>query len=105
LIGPKYSGLESLLPLAMGGTLLYALAVTVYSLNAARGWIEEAWVGVPLTLVLQAASLLVLDVSRIRDALLFGFSSSLPPLVVHSWIAVRRMRREFSRGSFSSVSS
>jgi O-antigen/teichoic acid export membrane protein len=95
LIGPKYAGLGPLLPIAMGATLAYALSITLYSLNAARGWIEEAWLGIPLTILLQVVSLAWLDVSQLRGALLFGFCSSIPPLIVQCAVGVRRFRREF----------
>ena len=104
LIGSKYAGLGSLLPLAMGGTLIYALSVTIYSLNAARGWIEEAWISIPLTLILQAMALFCLDVSRLRDALLFGFCSSIPPFLVQALVGVRRFRREFIQNNLRSAS-
>jgi len=104
LIGPKYAGLGPWLPLAMAGTLSYALAITIYSLNAARAWIEEAWLGIPLTLAFQAVSLLWLDVSQLRGALLFGLCTSIPPLIVQIAIGVRRFRRELSSVDLRSAS-
>jgi O-antigen/teichoic acid export membrane protein len=94
LIGPKYAGLGTLLPIAMAAALLYALALTIYSLNASRAWIEQVWVSIPLTLSLQAIALVWLDVARLKGALLFGLCSSFPPLLVNLVIGAHRLRRE-----------
>ena len=94
LIGPKYAGLGKLLPIAMAAALLYALAVTIYSLNASRAWIEQAWMSIPLTLSLQAIGLVWLDVSQLKGALLFGLCSSFPPLLVQLVIGTHKLRRE-----------
>jgi O-antigen/teichoic acid export membrane protein len=94
LIGPKYAGLGRYLPIAMGAALLYALGITIYSLNASRAWIEQAWMSIPLTLCLQAISLIWFDVSQLKGALLFGLCSSFPPLLVHLGIGAHRLHRE-----------
>jgi len=94
LIGPKYAGLGSALPIAMAAALFYALALTIYSLNASRAWIDQAWISIPLTLALQAISLVWLDVAQLKGALLFGLCSSIPPLLVHLVIGAHQLRRE-----------
>ena len=103
-IGPKYEGLGPWLPIAMAATLAYALSVTLYSLNASRAWIEQAWLSIPLTLLLQGTSLLWLDVSQLNGALVFGFCSSIPSLMVQVGIGFQRLRRELRAPSIRSAS-
>jgi hypothetical protein len=102
IIGPKYSTLAPVLPIAIGAGVTYALSVTVFSLNAARAWLERAWVAVPLTISLQVISLLFLNLSILRDALIFGWLTVIPPLVVNSVISWNGLRAFLRGGAVTS---
>lgn len=97
VIGSKYAGLGPALTIAMASTLTYTLLITMYGLHAARAWIEEAWIGIPFTIGLQAVCLLTLDVSQLHNALLFGWAGSVPSLVVQIFVAFRRFRLEYAK--------
>jgi hypothetical protein len=95
ILGPKYAGLAPVLPIAIGAACTYAISVTIFSLNSAKAWFEHNWVAVPLTIGLQLVCLRFLDVTRLRDALLFGWATVTPPLLVNSIIAWSRFRQRF----------
>jgi O-antigen/teichoic acid export membrane protein len=101
IIGPKYQNLRPWLPLAMASALTNAIVVTVFGLHSARAWIEEAWISIPLTIAVQVVCLLLLDVSKLHDALLFGWASSVPPLLVQVYVGIRRFRLEFAGSRLS----
>jgi O-antigen/teichoic acid export membrane protein len=93
VIGPKYSGLSGTLPLAVASACTFTVSITIFSLNSSRAWFDHNWVVVPLTLVAQLVSLKLLDVSRLTEALIFGWITITPPLIVNaaiSWIRLRR---------------
>ena len=83
----------SFLFIAIGAACTYVISVTVFSLNSAKAWFQYNWVAVPLTICLQVLCLRFLDVSRLRDALLFGWVTVTPPLLVNSVIAWYRFRQ------------
>jgi O-antigen/teichoic acid export membrane protein len=93
MIGPKYGGLANTLPIAVGTACTFTVSITMFSLNSAKGWFDHNWVAVPLTILIQAVSLKLLDVSRLSDALVFGWVTVTPPLLVNtaiSWIRLKR---------------
>jgi hypothetical protein len=93
VLGPKYQGLRNVLTLALAGGLTYVLSATIFLLNNAKAWIEQAWIAIPLTIALQLIGILILDLSTVRGALIFGWLSVAPPLFVNSVIAVMKFRR------------
>jgi len=92
VLGPKYSALETHLGLALAGTLTYVVSATVLSLNTAKAWIERAWIAVPLTIGAQISACLLLDLSSLQGALIFGWISVSPPLLVNGLIAFMNFR-------------
>jgi hypothetical protein len=92
VLGPKYSTLETHLGLALAGALTYVVSATVLSLNMAKAWIERAWIAVPLTIGAQISACLLLDLSSLQGALIFGWISVSPPLLVNGLIAFTKFR-------------
>jgi O-antigen/teichoic acid export membrane protein len=99
VIGPKYGGLANTLPIAVATACTFTISVTMFSLNSAKGWFDHNWVAVPLTIVVQAVSLKLLDVSRLSDALLFGWVTVTPPMLVNAVISSIRLRRWTATGT------
>jgi hypothetical protein len=91
ILGPAYSNLRAELPLAILSGAIYLVSSTVFVLNNSKAWIEKVWIAVPIVIAVQAVSLLFLDVSTVRGAILFGLYASLPPLVVNASIATVKM--------------
>jgi O-antigen/teichoic acid export membrane protein len=93
VIGPKYAGLASMLPIAVASACTFTISITIFSLNSAKGWFDHNWVAVPLTIIAQIVSLKIMDVSRLPDALLFGWITVTPPLLINAVISWVRLRR------------
>jgi len=96
VIGPKYANLSPVLPLAIAAAVTYTLSITIFGLNSAKAWFEYNWVAVPLTLLTQAVSLKILDIATIRGALIFGWITVIPPLLVNAAISWNGLRRSIA---------
>jgi len=92
VLGPKYESLRGVLWLALAGALTYAVTATMFSLNMAKAWIDQAWVAVPITIFLQICAALTIDLSKVTGALVFGWISVAPALFVNVLIAIVKFR-------------
>lgn len=99
VLGGKYAHLVPVLVLMLASAALSQLVHAMWALNAARAWIELAWVSIPLTLVTQVVLALCLDLSSVRNALWFGGLSLVPNLVVNAWMSFDGLRRERLEGA------
>jgi O-antigen/teichoic acid export membrane protein len=93
LLGQKYAHLWSVAPLLALSAALAVVLGSLVNMNFARGWVELAWLPVPVTLALQVLLVRVLDVSTIRGAVLFGLLSLLPSLLTAGFVGARRLIR------------
>jgi O-antigen/teichoic acid export membrane protein len=93
VLGKGYGDLHDELLLMIGATLLGAIASTMFTLNAARAWVDIAWVEIPLRLTMQIALLLVFDITTVRGVLWIGLLSNLSPLIVNALLTYRGFRR------------
>jgi hypothetical protein len=99
VIGPNYLGLEHEIVLATAGASLSLVASVVYALNAARGRVPPAYVypltGIATTIVL----VLLIDMSTVRGAMLFGLLGTLSALVVGNivFLSARETPRSVSQ--------
>ncbi len=95
VIGPNYLGLEHEIILATAGASLSLVASVVYALNAARGRVPPAYL-YPLTGIATTIALaLLIDMSTVRGAMLFGLLSALSSIVVGNLVFL--LTRETSR--------
>jgi hypothetical protein len=92
-LGPKYQGLSSVLPLAIGSYATFWLSSTVFSLNSSKAWVERVWPAIPLVIASQIGALFFLDVGTVRGAIWFGWVGLFPPLLVNGVIAISRLSR------------
>lgn len=100
ILGKQYAGLNQQFFWIVLSTVVSSLAVTMFSINSSRGWIEYAWLYIPCTLVTQACLLTVLDVSTVQGAIFFGLWSNLSPLLVNvmlTWRGFAKMLRDEAR--------
>ncbi len=103
LLGPKYTNLRAELPLAIGSSATYFLATTIFVLNSSKAWIERAWVAIPLIIGVQLLGALILDLSTVRGAIIFGWLSAVPSLAVNGIIGAARLARWSREGPGRSV--
>ena len=91
VIGPNYSELKALLPLAFSITLLSLLGDSLYTLLMSRGWTKgQSWticssVGVQIIFI----SLVVIDTTW--NALIFSLLSSLAVVIAQSILLLKNM--------------
>jgi O-antigen/teichoic acid export membrane protein len=82
ILGSQYSHLYKELNLMVVSAVTTSITQTMASLNAAKAWVQYAWVEIPIRISLQIVLLLNLDVSTIKGVLLLGILSNFSPLIV-----------------------
>ena len=97
VLGPKYAHLRQELALTVLLAGVNQLCNTMWLMNAARAWIWNIWVNVPLTLGLQAALVPTMELSTSRGVLLFGICSLAPTFCVNVALTVRGLREKTRR--------
>ena len=99
ILGKQYGGLRYELVLVVANMSLATLSATMWSMNAARGWVNYQWIEIPIRLALQAALLLLIDTSTVPGALYFLMISQLSPMLFNVGLTVvgfRELRRELA---------
>jgi O-antigen/teichoic acid export membrane protein len=96
ILGNSYVGLESVVKWSVMSALLHSLAGTVWQLNASKGWVQRAWLTIPLIVVTQLFLGTWVDLSSVRGAILFGALPMVPALVFLVALGNFNIRREFT---------
>lgn len=78
ILGGKYAYLQAEVFWVILVSILGAFTGVLWQINAARGWVDYAWVNIPLTIVLQILFLIYGDVTSVHGVLLFSLFSGLP---------------------------
>lgn len=92
LLGSKYAGLGKELNYVAFGASVSIMVPAIYGLNANRGWLEKAWLSIPLVFISQAIMIPFSDLGSIRSVVLL---SAIPgiigmaPLVYRAYYAIR----------------
>jgi hypothetical protein len=92
VLGHNYSHLQRELLLMVGGSVLAALAGTLWALNASKAWIAGSWLYIPLTLATQIALIPITDFSSVSSVLAFNLLSLVPSLFLNIWLSYRGFR-------------
>jgi hypothetical protein len=92
VLGPKYAHLESELVWIMAASAISLVCAASHLLNTARGWVRGVWLGVPATILAQAAIVTYVDLSTVRGAVLMQASAFAAPLAINIAIGWRAMR-------------
>jgi len=95
LLGPKYQHLHTEFILCLISTVLGFFIGSLWSLNAARAWIHKSWLYIPATLVVQIGLIPLLDLSKVREVLIFGILSQVPSLILNLYMSHKGFRTEF----------
>ena len=83
IIGNQYENVKPFLPLMTLVVAVRMLLSLVYGVNYAKGWIEQTWVIIPVTIISQVAFIFLLDLSTLEGILLFNLITELPNLLVN----------------------
>ena len=92
VLGNKYSHLHRELLVMVGGTVVSAMAGTIWALNASKAWVEGSWLYIPLTLATQLALIFRTDFSSVSGVLMFSLISALPVLFLNLALSYRGFR-------------
>lgn len=92
VLGPHYAHLQSELVLMVAGAILYMLASTVWTLNAARAWVSGSWIYIPITVGTQIALIPVINFSTVSGVLTFNLISVIPSLLLNLALSYRGFR-------------
>jgi hypothetical protein len=97
VLGTKYSHLQHELLLMVGGAVLFLIASTMWSLNAARAWIGGSWLCIPMTIATQLALIPITDFSSVSGVLTFNLICVAPSLLLNmglSWFGFHSLKEQ-----------
>ena len=101
LLGPKYGGLEKECIWVVAAACLAHIGNTMWNLNSSRAWIGvQATVYIPIMVLSQIIGVVMLDLTRFHDVLIFNLIVSGVPMVAFSGdalLGLSRLKADTSR--------
>jgi O-antigen/teichoic acid export membrane protein len=92
ILGTKYSGLSSEFTLVVLLGTVGHIGGVMWGLCCAKGWIKNMWLEIPIKLSVQIILLLFMNLSNIKEVILFGIFSYVPSLILVAIIAYQNLR-------------
>jgi len=92
ILGTKYSGLSSEFTLVVLLGTVGHIGGVMWGLCCAKGWIKNMWLEIPIKLSVQIILLLFMNLSNIKEVILFGIFSYVPSLILVAMIAYQNLR-------------
>jgi O-antigen/teichoic acid export membrane protein len=89
IIGRKYSYLKNELFMIAIVTVVNSFLGMMTSINLAKGWVEYAWIDIPMKLFLQIFLLMILDISTIKGVVIFSLLSQISSFLVSTMLTYR----------------
>jgi O-antigen/teichoic acid export membrane protein len=89
IIGSKYSHLQSELILVIVSSGLFFVVNTMWSLNATKAWLDLVWLQIPGVLMAQIITLIFIDVSTLKGAIIFGMAPLIPGFILNSFMTYK----------------
>ena len=89
ILGKNYSSLEKELFFFAMAAVTNAITSILWSINASKGWTEEAWLFIPTIIITQIILLLFLDVSNIIGISIFSTSSVIPASCINFYMTYK----------------
>jgi O-antigen/teichoic acid export membrane protein len=77
ILGAQYAGLKLELAWFLVAQVIGSVATAIWSLAYARGWVRLAWIQIPLTLATQAVAAFCLNLSDVRQVIMFSSISNV----------------------------
>jgi O-antigen/teichoic acid export membrane protein len=78
VLGHKYHGLSRQLAYVVCGSIVSTFVGLTYSLNASKGWVNNAWISMPIIIVCQLAMVPLVNLGTIQGVTLI---STVPPVI------------------------
>lgn len=92
IIGPKYAHLESELILAIASSGLFFVVGTMWSINASKAWLSLVWLQIPGTIIVQIISILLINLSTLKGAIIFGMCPLIPGILLNSYMTYKGLK-------------
>jgi hypothetical protein len=89
ILGGKYSTLTREVPLLVGAAVIGGMIAVVHTLALSRGWIWQTWIIPITTLATQLIAAAFLQLNTVAGVLWFGIFSSIPTLLITSYMVIR----------------
>ncbi len=89
ILGKNYSSLEKELFFFAMAAVTNAITSILWSINASKGWTEEAWLFIPTIIITQIILLLFLDVSNIIGISIFSTLSVIPASCINFYMVYK----------------
>ncbi len=89
LLGPQYAHLDAQLVLILCSMGVASVSASLHAINSSRAWLAHSWSFIVLTVITQALSLLVLDVSTLNGLLWFSLLPHFPFILVNILFMMR----------------
>jgi O-antigen/teichoic acid export membrane protein len=93
VLSNKYANLGEELLLSLIGVLISQISGTIFNLNLTKAWVNDSWLTIPATLLVQIVLILTMKLSIEKNLLLFNIYSVLPGLAVNFYITVKGFRQ------------
>jgi O-antigen/teichoic acid export membrane protein len=81
ILGSKYANLSHELVLAVTVAALSLVSNGVFGVAAAKGWMQKAWLIIPITILSQIVSVLAFDLRTVKGVLLFSIAGQVCTIV------------------------
>lgn len=92
VLGDQYAGLKLELTCYLVAQMVGSVATAIWSLAYARGWVRLAWIQIPLTLATQAMAAFCMDLSDVRQVIMFSSISNMIGIGVGGLLIWRGMQ-------------
>ena len=103
ILGGKYMGLTAEVPLLVVSAVIGGLISVIHTLAWSRGWLWHMWTIPFLTLLVQIGSVRFLQLDSVSGVLEFNIVSSVPWLVVMSYMATRGFWSSWRTGTLATA--
>ncbi|WP_016951924.1 hypothetical protein [Anabaena sp. PCC 7108] len=92
ILGSKYAHLQSELILVIVSSGLFFVVNTMWSLNASKAWLDLVWLQIPGTLMAQIFAVILVNVSTLKGAIIFGMVPLIPGIILNSYMTYKGLK-------------
>jgi len=89
ILGDKYYHLTGELPLIMLSSIISSVIGLMWGLNTSKGWVNDSWLIIPSTILTQILLLACMNLSTVKNVIIFGIFSLVPTVVVNLFMNLK----------------
>ena len=98
ILGQKYSHLTQELPFIVLSSIISSIIGLAWGLNTSRGWVKDSWIIIPATILVQVLLLVIMDLSIVKNVIIFGIISLVPTIVVNFYMHLKGFNNKYITG-------